>query len=55
MHADGACRTVPNPEVRMTFNWTVGRRKPADKAPHQNAAPVAKAPFRPTVAGDSDA
>jgi hypothetical protein len=55
MHADGACWTVPNPEVRMTFNWTMGRRKPADKTPHQDAAPAAKAPFRPKVAGGSDA
>src|SRR3954467_10811890 len=23
MDADGACWTVPNPEVRMSFNWTM--------------------------------
>ena len=28
MDADGACWTVPNHEVRMVFNWTMGRRKP---------------------------
>jgi len=26
MDKDGACWTVPNPEVRMTTNWTLGRR-----------------------------
>lgn len=25
---DGACWTVPNPEVRMSWNWSMGRRKP---------------------------
>ena len=28
MDSDGACWTVPNHEVRMVFNWTIGRRKP---------------------------
>jgi hypothetical protein len=32
MDKDGACWSVPNPEVRMSSNWTMGRRKPdADK------------------------
>jgi hypothetical protein len=31
MDADGACWTVPNTEVRMSYNWTMGRRKPEDK------------------------
>ena len=31
MDADGACWTVPNPEVRMAFNGTMGRRKPEDR------------------------
>jgi len=26
MDKDGACWSVPNPEVRMKFNWSVGRR-----------------------------
>jgi hypothetical protein len=30
MDADGACWTVPNFEVRMSYNWTIGRRKPGD-------------------------
>lgn len=34
MDQDGACWSVPNPEVRMQFNWSMGRRKPdEDKAP----------------------
>jgi hypothetical protein len=28
MDADGACWSVPNPEVRLQFNWSMGRRKP---------------------------
>ena len=30
MDKDGACWTVPNHEVRMVFNWTLGRRTPQD-------------------------
>ncbi len=34
MDKDGTCRTVPNPEIRLQFNWTMGRRKPeAPSAP----------------------
>lgn len=36
---DGACWTVPNPEVRMQLNWTMGRRKPDAAVPLQPAAP----------------
>jgi hypothetical protein len=32
MDADGACWTVPNAEVRMTYNWTLGRR-PDERSP----------------------
>jgi hypothetical protein len=35
MDEDGACWTVPNHEVRMVFNWTVGRRKPEHGADNQ--------------------
>lgn len=28
LDADGACWTVPNPEVRMSWNWSLGRREP---------------------------
>jgi hypothetical protein len=63
MDEDGACWTVPNPEVRMTHNWTMGRRKPEDRVATRNfpepqsppAAPAAKGPFRPTVAADRGA
>jgi hypothetical protein len=26
LDVDGACWTVPNPEVRMASNWSLGRR-----------------------------
>jgi hypothetical protein len=42
MDADGACWTVPNPEVRMSYNWTMGRRKPED-CQHERVATPAKA------------
>ncbi len=33
MDDDGACWVVPNREVRLYFNWSLGRRKPDDAAP----------------------
>lgn len=57
MDADGACWTVPNPEVRMSFNWTMGRRKPEDlKKLDEQAAVGGQAPqrFRPSLAHQSD-
>jgi hypothetical protein len=56
MDADGACWTVPNPEVRMSFNWTMGRRKPENlKKPNdQVVAPHAPQRFRPALAHPSD-
>jgi hypothetical protein len=33
MDKDGACWSVPNPEVRMQTNWSMGRRKPAAATP----------------------
>jgi hypothetical protein len=33
MDKDGACWVVPNSEVRMFFNWTMGRRKPDTVSP----------------------
>ena len=38
MDSDGACWTVPNPEVRMSMNWTMGRRKPKTDKPAAAAA-----------------
>jgi hypothetical protein len=29
LNADGACWTVPNPEVRMQSNWTFNRGRKA--------------------------
>jgi hypothetical protein len=53
MDADGACWTVPNPEIRMSFNWSMGRRK-KDTA-HVQPAQTADAPrFRPTLATTSE-
>jgi hypothetical protein len=43
MDADGACWTVPNPEIRMKANWTMGRRP----APATEETPQR---FRPTLA-----
>jgi hypothetical protein len=57
MDDDGACWTVPNPEVRMTLNWTMGRRKPEEqKKPEDQAAVAAAMPprFRPSLAHQSD-
>jgi len=41
MDADGACWTVPNPEVRMQANWSMQRRpngKPVSVHPTINVA-----------------
>ena len=50
MDADGACWTVPNPEIRISPNWTMGRRKAhrRETAP-EKAVPSAQR-FRPTLA-----
>jgi hypothetical protein len=32
MDQDGACWSVPNPEIRMALNWTMGRRQPESGA-----------------------
>ena len=44
MDKDGACWSVPNPEVRLYFNWSMGRRK---------AEPEASAEGEPQRAGAS--
>jgi hypothetical protein len=43
MDADGACWVVPNPDVRMYYNWSVGRKKP-DGRTAESARPT---PLRP--------
>jgi hypothetical protein len=45
MDKDGACWSVPNPDVRMSFNWTMGRR-PAE-APSPPTAPDAPGKVHP--------
>ena len=52
MDADGACWTVPNPEIRLSVNWTLGRRRPADQVtpPAKESAAPAGQRFRPTLA-----
>jgi hypothetical protein len=57
MDAGGACWTVPNPEVRMSLNWTMGRRKVEDqeRSDEQSAAVATQPPrFRPSLAHQSD-
>jgi hypothetical protein len=60
MDADGACWTVPNPEVRIYANWTLGRRRPEDMkkaGDHAAATAAAGQPqprFRPSLAHQSD-
>jgi hypothetical protein len=51
MDADGACWTVPNPEIRMSPNWSMGRRKAPDSG--KDGAPAVQ-PFRPTLAAMSE-
>lgn len=65
MDADGACWTIPNPEVRMYANWTLGRRRPEGMKNEENQAAMAPASpaavggqsqprFRPSLAHQSD-
>ena len=52
MDKDGACWSVPNPEIRMSFNWTMGRRKPEPEHADVPIAPAA-AESEPARAGAS--
>jgi hypothetical protein len=57
MNADGACWTVPNPEVRMSTNWTMGRRRPEDQRKSDEDAAIGSSTvprFRPSLAHQSD-
>lgn len=38
LDADGTCWSVPNQEVRMHWNWSVGRRQPEPGKPLPAAA-----------------
>jgi hypothetical protein len=46
---DGACRTVPNAEVRMSFNWTMGRRKPEERSETAAGAPLGQQTEKATL------
>ena len=48
MNGTGECWTVPNPEIRMTENWSVGRRKPP-AGNHHNVRAIGD---RPASIGD---
>ena len=51
MDSDGACWTVANYEVRMTWNWTLGRRKPGDRMkPNEPRPHPGTQTLRPKVA-----
>lgn len=50
MDADGTCWTVPNPEIRIQANWTMGRRLQAPGAPEDKPQR-----FRPTIAAGNEA
>ena len=50
MDADGACWTVPNPEIRLSPNWSMGRR-PSDHEPKEQEK---TARFRPTLAATTE-
>jgi hypothetical protein len=56
MDADGACWTGPNPEVRLTVNWTRGRRKPDEAAAAEPGRGSPRPPqrFRPSLAHPSE-
>ena len=53
MDADGACWTVPNAEVRMSFNWTIGRRKTEDLAAAEEDKERPPPRLRPALARQS--
>jgi hypothetical protein len=40
MNADGACWSVPNRDVRMSFNWTMGRRRSEESRPPHTQSPL---------------
>jgi hypothetical protein len=56
MDCDGACWTVPNPEVRISLNWTLGRRKSEDRNKPNDLAAASAPParFRPSLAHQSE-
>jgi hypothetical protein len=53
MDADRAGWTVPNAKVRMSFNWTIGRRKTEDLAPAEEDKERPPQRLRPALARQS--
>lgn len=51
MDADGACWTVPNPEIRLSPNWSMGRRPTASGPAEGN---LAQPNFRPRLAAGTE-
>jgi hypothetical protein len=49
LDADGACWSVPNSEVRMEWNWTMGRRPPDAAHGKERGGPPLQ-PIRPAFA-----
>jgi hypothetical protein len=47
----GVCWTVPNPEIRMAWNWSLGRRQFPDRDNAETVRPAAVAPIRPVGTG----
>lgn len=40
LDGDGACWTIPNPEIRLSPNWTAGRRAATPSSPGSAERPV---------------
>lgn len=47
MDKDGACWSVPNPDVRMHSNWSMGRRKPEPEPNAERETTHTPAPLAP--------
>jgi hypothetical protein len=54
MDADGACWTVPNAEVRMSANWTIGRRHANKSVTPNDVRELRPTRSRPTLAAPGD-
>jgi hypothetical protein len=51
MDADGACWVVPNPDVRMYFNWSLGRGETQGRPGETPAHGGGAIPLRPAGIG----
>jgi hypothetical protein len=50
LDTDGTCWTIPNPEIRIQANWTLGRRPQTTGTPDDKPQR-----FRPTIAAGNEA